>query len=81
MDIGANNGGMRGHFYLNGVDLGRYWGIDQGGSPVQRFYYLPVDVVRTHLNRLTLVSANLCSSELGFGLIVLAAGDGGGRLP
>ena len=56
LDIGSNNGNFRGHFYLNGVDLGRVWGIAQGGASVQQYYYLPVDVVRSHLNRLTVVS-------------------------
>ena len=56
LDIGSNNGNLRGHFYLNGIDLGRVWGIAQGGAPVQQYYYVPVDVVRTHMNRLTVVS-------------------------
>jgi hypothetical protein len=56
LDIGSNNSNLRGHFYLNGIDLGRVWGIAQGGAPVQQYYYLPVDVVRTHMNRLTVVS-------------------------
>lgn len=56
LDIGSNNGNLRGHLYLNGVDLGRVWGIAQGGAAVQQYYYLPVDVVRSHLNRLTVVS-------------------------
>ncbi len=56
LDIGSNNGNLRGHFYLNGIDLGRVWGIAQGDAPVQQYYYLPVDVVRTHMNRLTVVS-------------------------
>ncbi len=37
LDIGPNNGNMRGHFYLNGVDLGRMWGIAQGGAAVQQY--------------------------------------------
>jgi hypothetical protein len=55
LDIGSANGSLRGHLYLNGVDLGRVWGLSQNGSPVQQYYYLPVDVIRTHMNRLTLV--------------------------
>ena len=55
LDIGSSNANMRGHYYLNGVDLGRVWGIAQGGAPVQQYYYLPVDVVRSHQNRLTIV--------------------------
>ena len=60
LDIGSSNADMRGHFYLNGVDLGRVWGIAQGGAPVQQYYYLPVDVVRSHQNRLTLVRQPRC---------------------
>ena len=55
LDIGSSNANMRGHYYLNGVDLARVWGIAQGGAPVQQYYYLPVDVVRSHQNRLTIV--------------------------
>ncbi len=55
LDIGSSNANMRGHYYLNGVDLGRVWGIAQGGAAVQQYYYLPVDVVRSHQNRLTIV--------------------------
>jgi hypothetical protein len=55
LDIGSSNANLRGHYYLNGVDLGRVWGIAQGGAPVQQYYYLPVDVVRSHQNRLTIV--------------------------
>ncbi len=69
LDIGSRNTLLRGHFYLNGIDLGRVWGIDQGGATVQQYYYLPVDVVRAHMNRLTLVS--LLSA-------VLWQGEGGG---
>jgi hypothetical protein len=50
---------LRGHFYLNGIDLGRIWGVDQGGSTVQRYYYLPLDVARASGNRLTLVRTML----------------------
>ncbi|KAH3746266.1 Beta-galactosidase 5 [Pelomyxa schiedti] len=51
----------RGHYYLNGIDLGRYWTIemnDRSGDPTQRYYYLPCDIL-------------LCDSE-GSNLLVLA---------
>lgn len=37
----------RGHVWLNGVDLGRYWNITRGNSPVysQRYYFLPHDLL------------------------------------
>jgi hypothetical protein len=96
LDIGSNNGGMRGHFYLNGVDLGRLWGIAQGGATVQQYYYLPVDVVRAHMNRLTIVSDHnrfplhfhftassrntIYSSHFFRVHSSVSQGDGGGRL-
>ena len=36
----------RGHFYVNGVDLGRYWLIMVDGQHVQEYYFIPPDVVR-----------------------------------
>ena len=46
LDIGAS-GMNRGHFYLNGEDLGRYWSIDvPAGVPVQRYYFLPPDLIQ-----------------------------------
>ena len=37
----------RGHFWLNGVDLGRYWNITRGATDEysQRYYFLPPDYV------------------------------------
>ena len=39
----------RGHFWLNGRDLGRYWDITQGDTSKfsQEYYLLPVDYLRT----------------------------------
>ena len=59
LDIGSSNANLRGHVYLNGVDLGRIWGVVQGSGPVQRYYYLPLDVARASGNRLTIVRATL----------------------
>ena len=41
-------GGMgRGHFYLNGVDLGKYWLIEgPSKQPTQRYYHLPPSLLR-----------------------------------
>ena len=35
----------RGHYYVNGVDLGRYWLIEYEGNLVQEYYFIPPDVV------------------------------------
>ena len=39
------NGLSRGHFYVNGHDLGRFWTIARYNKPVQRYYYIPTDVL------------------------------------
>ena len=39
------SGAGRGHVYINGVDMGRYWAIEQGGAPVQQYYYVPRDML------------------------------------
>ena len=61
VNITANNSllldltGMgRGHIYLNGMDLGRYWLIEVSGVPVQRYYFIPPDFIQDK-NLLTLV--------------------------
>ena len=44
MDIGANPTGItRGHFYINGMDMGHYNNVEQGGIMVQRYYFIPKD--------------------------------------
>ena len=41
------NGMGRGHFYLNGHDLGKYWLVKgPSGKPTQRYYHLPADILR-----------------------------------
>jgi hypothetical protein len=46
----------RGHFYINGHDLGKYWSIaDNKQAFVQRYYYLPSDVLVTGQNTLVLI--------------------------
>jgi|EP01046_Picozoa_sp_COSAG06_P011004 hypothetical protein len=36
------SGISRGHFYLNGIDLGKYWTVGPSGQgPTQRYYQLP----------------------------------------
>lgn len=47
LDIGPNQVVTRGHFYLNGFDLGRYWSIYgfEMNAPGQRYYALPPDLL------------------------------------
>ena len=46
----------RGHFYVNGIDLGRYWLIKMVGSSkyVQEYYFIPPDVVKHGPNLLVI---------------------------
>lgn len=44
----------RGHIYLNGMDLGRYWLIEVNGVRVQQYYFIPPDLIQD-TNMLTLV--------------------------
>ena len=42
IDIGANSVGVnRGHFYINGYDMGHYNNIQHGGLMVQQYYFVP----------------------------------------
>ena len=67
----------RGHLWLNGKDLGRYWNITQLDTPKysQEFYILPVDYLRTDgvLNEIIIFNT-LCKStselEEGIKLVV-----------
>ena len=55
-------GGMtRGHVYVNGFDLGRYWLAEVEGKPVQRFYALPYSLLVEKDNLLVVFD------ELGIG--------------
>ena len=42
---GSSRGRMHMHYYINGVDLGRYWLIEYDGEAVQEYYFIPPDVV------------------------------------
>ena len=35
----------RGHIFLNGFPLGRYWSIQVGGAYVQRYYFIPPGLI------------------------------------
>jgi hypothetical protein len=63
----------RGHFWLNGKDLGRYWNITQGATSnfSQEYYLLPIDYLRTDgaLNEIVIFStACRSTSELQNGV-------------
>ena len=45
----------RGHFYLNGFDLGRYWGISANGKFDQTDYFIPGDLIQDKDNLLVYV--------------------------
>lgn len=51
----------RGHLWLNGKDLGRFWNITRGETDTltQQFYFLPFDYLRSdgHLNEITIFDA------------------------
>ena len=49
----------RGHFYVNGVDLGRYWLILVDNQPVQEYYFIPPDVVRYDAPNLLVIGEEL----------------------
>lgn len=42
------SGMSRGHFYLNGVDLGKFWTVGPASLMTQRYYQLPRSVLRSH---------------------------------
>jgi len=48
----------RGHVFINGFDIGRYWLLpmsDRSGRPSQLLYYIPPDVVVQGANVMTLI--------------------------
>jgi len=49
VDIGKNSIGLnRGHCYINGMDLGHFNNVQQGGIMVQQFYFVPKDVLKAN---------------------------------
>eukprot|EP00484_Ammonia_sp_Unknown_P001093 CAMPEP_0197021954 /NCGR_PEP_ID=MMETSP1384-20130603/2836_1 /TAXON_ID=29189 /ORGANISM="Ammonia sp." /LENGTH=773 /DNA_ID=CAMNT_0042449895 /DNA_START=51 /DNA_END=2372 /DNA_ORIENTATION=- len=44
VDIGDSSQGVnRGHFYVNGYDMGHFNDVEQNGLMVQQFYFVPTD--------------------------------------
>jgi hypothetical protein len=75
-DIGDGQFLGRGHFYLNGFDLGRYWSIlgYNTTSPSQRYYFLPADLLVPEVeggNTITLVDV-LPTADLSQAQLVLS---------
>lgn len=76
LDIGSIPGTIgRGHFYLNGVDLGRYWSIEgyETNTPGQEYYILPPDLLIPDVengNLLVLVDVLSGSDITGVQLVI-----------
>ena len=62
----------RGHFYVNGVDLGRYWLIVADGQLVQEYYFIPPDVVRYDVPNLLVVGEELGAPDPTKATLVLS---------
>ena len=62
----------RGHFYVNGVDLGRYWLIMVDGQPVQEYYFIPPDVVRYDGPNLLVIGEELGAPDPSKATLVLS---------
>ena len=62
----------RGHFYVNGVDLGRYWLIMVDGQPVQEYYFIPPDVVKYDAPNLLVIGEELGAPDPSKATLVLS---------
>ena len=62
----------RGHFYVNGYDLGRYWLIMVDDQPVQEYYFIPPDVVRYDAPNLLVIGEELGASDPSAATMVLS---------
>ena len=56
-------GFSRGHYYVNGVDLGRYWLIEYEGKAVQEYYFIPPDMVNYGGPNLLVIGEELGASD------------------
>jgi len=58
IDIGANGDGMkRGHWWLNGMDMGHYNNVILSNNMVQQFYFIPKDYFAANGGQNTLIFA------------------------
>ena len=62
----------RGHFYVNGVDLGRYWLIMEDGRTVQEYYFIPPDVVKYDRPNLLVIGEELGAPDPSKATVVLS---------
>ena len=62
----------RGHFYVNGIDLGRYWLITMNGKPVQEYYFIPPDVVKYDGPNLLVIGEELGAPDPSKATLVLS---------
>ena len=62
----------RGYFYVNGVDLGRYWLIMVDGQPIQKYYFIPPDVVRYDGPNLLVIGEELGAPDPSKATLVLS---------
>eukprot|EP01084_Bolivina_argentea_P195535 335410_1 len=67
LDIGENPKGLnRGHFYLNGYDMGYYNDVIQQNTTVmvQRYYFIPKDFINTNSQNLLIFADELPNATL-----------------
>ena len=62
----------RGHFYVNGIDLGRYWLITVDGRTVQEYYFIPPDVVQYNHPNLLVIGEELGAPDPSKATVVLS---------
>ena len=62
----------RGHYYVNGVDLGRYWLITVDGQFVQEYYFIPPDIVNYDGPNLLVIGEELGAPDPSKATLVLS---------
>jgi len=65
-------GFSRGHYYVNGIDLGRYWLIIEGGEFVQEYYFIPPDLVDYDDSNLLVIGEELGAPDPSKATLVLS---------
>ena len=65
-------GFSRGHYYINGIDLGRYWLIEHEGILVQEYYFIPPDIVNYSGPNLLVIGEELGASDPTKAILVLS---------
>jgi len=65
-------GFCRGHYYVNGVDLGRYWLITVDGQFVQEYYFIPPDLVNYDGPNLLVIGEELGAPDPSKATLVLS---------